>query len=399
MTRLLHCPYCYRSFHVRQTIFRCAGRLGPSGRRCEARIDPILAAYTGDTTARYPAFEADGRRRSARHSDCDFETTVRICPHCHSQLPTHFGEADSRLIALVGAKESGKTVFMTVLLHELRNLVGERFDLSVMGADEHTRNQFPTEYEKRLYRDGLLHDMTTTAAGTRGGRRPLVFSLARERRRRSGGSYVERGLFSFFDTAGEDLRSGDSVERNARYLAGADGILLLLDPLQMPGARPLAKAGTLLPAPGGAPDDPANVLSRITDLLHDTLRTRRGKKIHKPIAVAFSKMDALDGTLPEDSVLLRDSPHSSVYDERDGLAVHEEIQVLLDKWQGSGMDTVLAQNFERYRLFGLTALGDSPVRDEHDVERIPEYGVQPRRVQDPFLWLLSEFGTIGTKKA
>jgi len=377
-------------------MFRCSGRLGPSGRRCEARIDPLLAAHTDDTTARNPAFNADGRRRSAIHADCRVETTLRICPHCHSQLPTHFGEADSRLIALVGAKESGKTVFMTVLLHELRNQVGARFGLSVMGADEHTRNDFPAEYEDRLYSDRVLHDPTRTAAGVRGGRRPLVFSLARERRR-LGRSYVDRSLFSFFDTAGEDLRSGDSVERNARYLAGADGILLLLDPLQMRGARPLAEPGTLLPSPGGVQDDPANVLSRVTDLLHDTVRTRRGSKIHKPIAVAFSKMDTLYGTLSEDWALLRDSPHDCAYQDRDGLAMHEEMQELLDKWQGSGMDAVLAQNFKRYRLFGLSALGSSPIRDEHNVQRVCEYGVQPRRVQDPFLWLLSEFGTIGKK--
>lgn len=394
MTDALHCPYCYHRFAEREIMFRCIGRPGPTGRRCELITDALLAAHTGDTTRYPPAFAADGRKRVARHEDCQVETTTRICPHCHSPLPTHFGVADSRLIALVGAKESGKTVFMTVLLHELRNRLGERFGMAVLGADDYTRNQFQADYEDRLYADGRLHDSTRTADGTREGRRPLVFSLTLKRRDRFGRTTVDRSLLSFFDTAGEDLRSAGSVERNARYLAAADGIILLLDPLQMRGARPMAEPGAPLPEPGGAQDDPAAVVGRITDLMHDASRTKRGGRIRKPIAVVLSKMDALDGAMPEDCALLRDSPGDPVYDDADGREVHEEIRVLLDKWQGGGMATVLDQNFERHRLFGVSALGGSPVRDENDVQRVSEYGVLPRRVQDPFLWLLSEFGVV-----
>ncbi|GIF26533.1 GTPase SAR1 family protein [Actinoplanes tereljensis] len=394
MTGTVHCPYCYRSLPPREIMFRCAGRLGSTGRRCEARPDQVLVSYADDNRARHPAFKADGRRRSAVHADCGVETTHRICPHCHSQLPTHFGDADNRLIALVGAKESGKTVFMTVLLHELRNRVGARFGLSVMAADDHTRNQFPADYEDRLYDDRLLHDPTRTAGGSRGGRRPLVFSMSRQRRR-LGRAQVNRSLFSFFDTAGEDLRSGDSVERNVRYLTGADGIILLLDPLQMRGARALAEPGALLPDPSVVQDDPASVLGRITDLMHSALPPRHSGLIRKPIAVAFSKMDALEHTLPEEAALLRESAHGdAAYDEPDGAAVHQEIRAVLQKWQGGSIDLVLSQNFERYRFFGVSALGASPVRAADNQQRVSEYGVQPRRVQDPFLWLLSTFGTI-----
>ncbi len=48
-------------------------------------------------------------------------TFQRLCGSCHSQLPAQFGDARTHLIALVGAKESGKSVYMTVLLHELHH--------------------------------------------------------------------------------------------------------------------------------------------------------------------------------------------------------------------------------------------------------------------------------------
>lgn len=48
------------------------------------------------------------------------------------------------------------------------------------------------------------------------------------------GERPQHSVLSFFDTAGEDFNSRESVELNTRYLTNADGIILLLDPLQMP---------------------------------------------------------------------------------------------------------------------------------------------------------------------
>ena len=91
------------------------------------------------------------------------ETTTRVCPACHSQLPVHFGKVRSRLIVLAGAKESGKTVFMTVLVHELMHQLGEQLKAAISGADDSTRHRFASEYEKPLYRESQLLAPTTTA--------------------------------------------------------------------------------------------------------------------------------------------------------------------------------------------------------------------------------------------
>ena len=92
----------------------------------------------------------------------------------------------------------------------------------------------------------------------------------------SRGSPARPALLSLFDPAGEDLLSQQSAEQNARYLAAADAIVLLLDPLQMPAARKLAAAGTRLPSPPrGAADTPVSVLQNITDLVLRTARLDR----------------------------------------------------------------------------------------------------------------------------
>jgi hypothetical protein len=388
----LYCPYCYSGFSEREIWFRCSGRIGPKGERCRPEIDKLRRDRTGFNVALPPVFDADGRQRAADCPKCLAESTTRICPACHMQLPVHFGKVRSRLIALVGAKESGKTVYMTVLVHELMHRVGEDLNAAISGADDETRLRFASDYEQPLYRDSRLLAPTTTAAAR--DRAPLVFRFTTEGRSsrlsRNGPGEPQRTLLSFFDTAGEDLRSTRAVEENVQYLAAADGVVLLLDPLQMRGARQLAAPGTRLPTPGAAGDEPANVLENITDLIMAKERIKASQRIGKPLAVVFTKMDALLHEFKETSPLLRPPAHTPYFDERDSLEVHAEIQRHLARWEGSRIDQIAQKNYRTYRYFGVSALGETPTKDN----RVSPRGIRPYRVTSPFTWMLAQFGTI-----
>jgi len=186
------------------------------------------------------------------------------------------------------------------------------------------------------------------------------------------------------------------TDLNVRYLTNADGIILLLDPLQMPGAREHADADAVLPTLVPGADTPANVLARVTSLLYGSLRVPGNRRINKPIAVAFSKMDAFR-YLPEVSPLLHEPPAGSSFNESDSIRVHRHIQALLREWAGHNLDNALASSFVRYRFFGLSALGESPrlVKTGTTTRQwVSDRGVQPWRVEDPFLWLLSQFRVI-----
>ena len=398
-----YCPYCYEEISRQQLWFRCTGRISRSGKRCPPKVDTVLRVRTGFSGALPPAFAAGGRRGEARCPECEGETRIRICPVCHSRLPVHFGKVGSRLIVPVGAKEAGKTVFMTVLVHELMHQTGQRFNAAITGADEYTRQRFASEYERPLYRESRLLAPTTTAAGDRS-QPPLVFRFTNEEplprllngRLGQVGPLANRDpqhtLLSFFDTAGEDLRSQQSIEQNVRCLGAADSVLLLLDPLQMRGARQLAAPGTLLPTPGSADDEPAAVLERVTDLLSGA-GGKPDKRISKPLAIAFTKMDTLLHGLNETSPLLRSPPKEPYFDERDSLAVHTEIQRLLARWEGTRIDKVAQLNYRTYRYFGISALGETPTPDN----RVSPRGIRPFRVASPVLWILARFGIIPVK--
>jgi GTPase SAR1 family protein len=293
----------------------------------------------------------------------------------------------SRMIAMAGATASGKTVYMTVLLHELKNRVGDRFGAAIMGADEETRKLFEDRYENPIYA-GRLPPPTQRAASLNNRVPPLVFRFSAK----PGGLLAARPghtLLSFFDTAGEDFSAQESIEVNTRYLANADGILLLLDPLQMAGVRNLAIPGTQMPATARDDESPQNILSRVTEIL---LARKRGTKtkISKPIAIVFTKLDAVWHNLDRASPLRQQPSESQQFDVTDCLDVHEEIRHLLREWQGGQISHILENHYARYRFFGVSALGQPPT-DGNDVAAS---GIQPYRVADPLLWMLSEFGAV-----
>lgn len=388
MARRLTCPYCYETFTAREIGFRCNGRLSRTQKQCARSRDPVLADRMGQRGEVGPVFHADGRKPTAVCPACDGETTYRTCPICRSTLPVQFGMVEDRMIAMVGAKASGKTVYMTVLLHEMMNRVGAVLGTSLMGSDDATMLRFSSDYQSPLFGDGQMFPGTRTAVANDNRVEPLVFRFGLRRR----GLFryrLQHTVLSFFDTAGEDFNSRESVEINTRYLANADGIILLLDPLQMPGARETALAGTALPGSDGV-DAPVNVLGRVTNMLLATQKSRPAGKVDTPVAVVFSKLDAFWHLLDRGSPLRARPPVAGQFDVEDSLSVHEEVRQLLKEWDGVPIDRILENNYARYRYFGVSALGNSPTSDA----RVAPTGIQPYRVTDPLLWLLSDFGSV-----
>lgn len=386
--RPLVCPYCYSRFTERHIHFRCTGRPGPEGLVCEPVEDDAIRAHLGRRERLPPVFAADGRRAHAVCPECSAATGMQVCSTCHAQLPVNFGRIRSRMIALVGARDAGKTVFMTVLIHELMNRVGSRFNASVGGSDDHTRHRFHADYETPLYGRSRLLGATRRTGVTR---EPLVFRFTTQRR----GLYGRRPqhtLLSFFDTAGEDLTTVASVEANLRYLNSADGVILLLDPLQMEGVRRLVPTGARTPSPGRVENRPLDMLGRVTDLL----MSRPGaanRLIRVPIAVCLTKIDALHGELDEGSPLHRPQPSAPFFDESDSQDVHAQVRQLLHRWDGGGVDGHVGNHYRNARYFGVSALGGVPDEDNR-----VRGGVRPYRVADPFLWMLGQFGVIPSRE-
>lgn len=391
--RRLSCPYCY--LRITSALgFQCVGRGSPGHNGCVLRADPERERLTGFADPSRPYFAAPpgwpiGKVGLGWCPACKGESGIRACPHCHTPLTTNFGASRSPLVALVGAKGTGKSVFLTVLAHQLRGALRVRFDADIRPVGQ-SHSGFDTQLRRldenvaRLFDEQLLIDKTEQAANGR--REPMVFEwrgsyrdLLRRKRYRT--TYL-----SFYDTAGEDL-STQQLTHDLAYLGAADALILLLDPFSLPAARAVLQ----LPRQAVfATEKTIDVISRVTEKLRASNAVQPNRPIDIPIAVAFAKMDAFFPWLGSDHALVRARRERGFYDDVDGLDAHEHIRSLLHLWAADDVDTHLALNYSTYRYFGVSALGDPP---DYETAQLRS-GVRPHRVEDPLVWLLATFGVV-----
>jgi hypothetical protein len=383
------CPYCFETWSTATAAYRCLG--APDDPRCPREPDEAQARHLGGEpvlqkrvvlrTARFGRALRTGKGNA--ECDCGARTTP-VCPHCHSGLPHGYAEGGDRLIGLIGTKASGKSHYIAVLMHELFQSVGARFDAVVELLDDETRRRYEAELVRPLYREGVVLPATPTAATDARVRQPLGLRLAFPN-----GKAQDVVNAVFFDTAGEDLSNDAVLDREARYVGQCSALILLIDPLQVTGIRELV--GSTVPLPDEVVD-PLVVLRSVTELL----RRRRGiaapQRLPQPLAIAFSKLDAIGGLFDDGSPVLGDPSSSGAFDVAESRSVGAVLRAQLVEWLGPDFDAYTAQHYERCNYFGVSALGAQP-----DGDGKLRRDVAPHRVTDPLLWVLSEWGTIPTR--
>ncbi|WP_106399172.1 TRAFAC clade GTPase domain-containing protein [Actinocorallia populi] len=363
------CPYCFAVFGRAQIAYRCLGRAG-RGIGCDPRLDAELAAYLGTQAGAVlpPVFAGRGARASC--PDCGRESGRRVCPECHHELAPAYCDTPGRIVALVGAKNAGKSTYVAVLLHELRNRVGTELGTSLVACDDRTIERYKRDFARPLFDQQRLLPMTPSAVTAP--REPLVFSLSRRVRGRFT-SRTEALTLVLFDTAGEDLRSREVRDLHLKYLEAADAIIFLADPLELTG--------------GAADSEPLDVLARVTEPLRQRYGLAPKDRLRVPAAMVLTKIDALE--LPRQSALRRARHRAGALDADDRAAADAEVRALLHGWGSGDLDRYLDQNYAEYQLFGVSALGGAPSAD-----KVAAGGVRPHRVEDPLLWLLHRFGML-----
>lgn len=370
-------------------LFRC---LNPDPRRCPLEEDKPLAVYqrfsgTAPKLGRvFPAPGRWGRVPGVAVCECGMKTTKLACPHCHNELPSQFGATETRTIALIGAKEAGKSHYIAVLINELMNRVGMNFNASLNALDEQTIKRYKDDFRRFIYDKREVIPMTISARAQINVRYPLAYRFSIKRRGMLSFNGLHVSSLVFFDTAGEDLKHIDLMATETKYLANSDGIIFLLDPLQIPAVRDLVDSSTPLPSVN---TEPQEIIGRAATLIRQMRQMNPTEKIKTPVALAFSKLDAIRSLFDPGSPVHLASRHEGSLDVLDVQRVSDNMRAYLSRWVGAGLDIFLQHNFENYSYFGLSALGSPP-----DIEGRLPFGVAPFRVEDPLLWILYRLGIV-----
>lgn len=376
------CPYCYEMHSENDCIYKCFYSILGAQQKCKFGFEK----------------NPDGtvpKKTLPKCLKCDHAALKIYCPHQKDgdvyqkygfdlEIPKSCTEKVNYSIAMLGAKGVGKTNYIAVLVEEIKQKMSKSFECAFNASNEQTKLTYEEKFYSPIYRKGITPPATDTGIIP-----PLIYSL--DIMDPKSYKIIKSVTITFYDTAGEDLNDLSKMTAEKGYIANADGIIVLLDPLQIPSIRAKLQGKVSLPAVNA---DTADIIERVIQVFKDVKKVRGNIKV--PLALAFSKMDVLAkyDVLPIDSCLRDESEHleKRAFVKSDFDNTQHEMETLLDNFIVGDMEQKIRM-FSQHAYFGVSALGANPEKNV-----IPEGGVQPHRVLDPLLWLLAQNKTVKTIK-
>ena len=290
---------------------------------------------------------------------------ARVCVKCLQPLPRSMDVRDWFTIAVVGINLASKTHFIASALHEAYYNQG----LSGLGClnfepDGPSGETYYKEYHIPVFEDRRVMARTQRDVDLRARRfAPLVFQ-ARFAQAKLG------SLLLFHDVAGEDLSGYESRPLVAPFVARADAIIFLLDPLWLPKLR-----GTLGANATHTPGvEQMQVFSSVLDDL---------TRANVPIVITLTKSDLLRPLLGANHPIFQPAPTDGVDWLDDLAAIDRQVRQLLDQY-GAKLILAKAETLKYVRFCAVSPIGSDPGGSGS-----PIISVEPVRVLDPLAAALS----------
>jgi GTPase Era involved in 16S rRNA processing len=296
----------------------------------------------------------------------------------------------AEIISIVGAPNSGKTVYFFNLMRQLQKKASS-LGISVTVQDEGPDPTKKTSviYKgmvKKMYEDDELPPKTPVIEGERP--IPLIFKVSNEKAGKKGGKSI---YIVFYDTPGEAFQDREQMDRMADHVSNSAGILLFIDPYNIKKLTGTLQSASEEQIVTGSELENENVLNSLLQ------KVKRKESEDKPFAIVFSKIDAvLDGLSAERAgglatILDLDRNSSFLKTKKFNLSEIDQISNALEEMSEEwDVEYIKSQVNEKYkeeniRMFAVSSLGSQP-KDS----RITD--LRPYRVMDPLIWILYKIG-------
>ncbi len=344
---------------------------------CGAKHGYLVPSYYGIWYHRCTCGSTLPAKRSLRLKRDDAgrvleEAMMKECPMGHpwgvkgTALPTHF-------IALVGGSSAGKTCFLTMAVEQLlRNVAQQRYRAQFESVGDRQKHQNNVD----ILGSGTLPPPTQVGA-------PIASVLTLKGDKRG------PARIHLYDAAGEIYKGVKEWE----FFEDLTGIVVLIDPLSLPGLREQAAERQL--------EDWAKsrVSGDSTEQIFATLRRNVSKflkygsagRTNVPVAVVIGKADvaSVAERIGPDA-MQREFAGRPLSVEQMRTAESDACRRALLDWKMTNEIRALEEQFQRVSYFACSQLGRAP--DESLKPYVSE-GVLP-----PLVWLLDQesYAGVGT---
>lgn len=341
---------------------------------------PVISSEDEDMLENGAGYRMDAGGFVFSVTDCfGRESRIRICPYCHNELPSSYGKYPVRIISVVGITSSGKTVYLSHLMHNFGKIMSWVGIAALKMGDSVDR--FVSE--NTIAKDAFLPQGTPPEQLTS----PLFYRIK---------NGTETYTMVFYDIAGENCIKPEKMEKYGPFVRNADGIILLVDPEQFMQLRENVSHEVL---------EPVAVLSAMSSAFLDA--DHEDGRSDKPLAVVISKSDILRKKAKN---LISDNGifNSIEYDKKKRFQydkyrdLNGELRNLLSHLrEGGELIENLRSCFNTFGLFAVSVLDGGVELIETETpqgEKIIRYkpinspsGV---RVEEPLFWMLVQMGIL-----
>jgi hypothetical protein len=353
------CPFCIRQYNKNKVLYVCPD--------CGTSSTP-------------KAFEKEPIK--CQNEKCGGLATHRKCPSCDSTIPKMTLETPNLPFSIVGVSNSGKTNYITVMLHELSKSSGIKLALGAQNKDtlDHQNKNYKIIYEEHTRPE-------STQAGVS---MPQIWYIRNLQKKQ--GNTVPTYTFTIFDGAGEDHENNlDSSSPVCRYINASKAIILTIDPLVLSKIRlggvvdPEVMRNSLAGSEGET-KNAEDVINSVAAYIKAARGIKSSLLLNIPVAVVLTKFDTILGHRSFSSQALIKGKslnvHNGQVDTTEIIQVDAEIRNWLMEIGENQFINALESHFKEFYFFGVSSYG-SPPKDAYKLID----NIQPHRVLDPILWL------------
>lgn len=271
------CRHCFRLFPHREVGVVCTSRACAAVADAQRRLRPRFFVPRN-----VPGLWSALRRQPDLAAPCpacgERGKLAPACPSCRHRLPL-VADADDRIIAVIGAKNSGKSHYLAALFHEFlrRGAGGETWKA---GADDASMREIERRYWRPLFEEMRELEESPLEPGP---------ELRLDLEHRDSGRLVQ---LAFRDLSGESFSRPERLD-DLDFLHYAHGVVVLADPVAF---------GALSSTPADAPEAAYPDFLEVLDNYRRAVAARprygdHGERLlplepeRKLLAVAVSKAD------------------------------------------------------------------------------------------------------------
>ena len=317
----------------------------------------------------------------------------RVCPHCHNPLPKEYGKNHARFVTVVGIAGSGKTVFLSQLLKHMNSYCA-KVRVSAITDSPGVRS-FLAE---NSIADGTRLPNSTPKEQFQ---QPLFFKIMKTDEKDGEEKRVTETIV-LYDLAGEAFASSSDTDLYAPFVQHADGIIMLIDPMQFPTVQNISE--------GNGSEKKGNPITVLNAIHNKTVaQGRQEKKCETPIAVCISKADCteMQKILGDETIQLLLDGVTGIPDGRgynkalfnmEGYRPLEKNLRTFFQQDDLGLATLMLNNYASYNFFAFSSLGQESRKqkgEQGEEYQVANGNVVARRIEEPLLWLFYQFGYIG----